>query len=57
MACSTPWPRRILIGSDMQTSNFSLQPQYDYSNRANGQPPRLTGYQASNQLTVKRARP
>jgi len=37
---------------DMQTSNFSLQPQYDYSNRENGQP-RLTGYQASNQLTVK----
>lgn len=41
---------------DMQTSNFSLQPQYDYSNRQSGQPPRLTGYQASNQLTV-RARP
>ncbi|MEO1188752.1 MAG: SIMPL domain-containing protein [Pseudomonadota bacterium] len=39
--------------SDMQTSNFSLQPQYDYSSRANGQPPRLTGYQASNQLTVR----
>ncbi|MEM7458634.1 MAG: SIMPL domain-containing protein [Pseudomonadota bacterium] len=39
--------------SDMQTSNFSLQPQYDYSNRSNGQPPRLTGYQASNQLTVR----
>ncbi|MEP1144734.1 MAG: SIMPL domain-containing protein [Henriciella sp.] len=39
--------------SDMQTSNFSLQPQYDYSNRQSGQPPRLTGYQASNQLTVR----
>lgn len=38
---------------DMQTSNFSLQPQYDYSNRQSGEPPRLTGYQASNQLTVK----
>ena len=38
---------------DMQTSNFSLQPQYDYSNRSNGEPPRLTGYQASNQLTVR----
>lgn len=38
---------------DMQTSNFSLQPQYDYSNRSNGQSPRLTGYQASNQLTVR----
>ncbi|MHA7898670.1 MAG: SIMPL domain-containing protein [Henriciella sp.] len=39
--------------TDMQTSNFSLQPQYDYSNRQSGQPPRLTGYQASNQLTVR----
>ncbi|MEO1659956.1 MAG: SIMPL domain-containing protein [Pseudomonadota bacterium] len=39
--------------SDLQTSNFSLQPQYDYSNRPAGQPPRLTGYQASNQLTVR----
>ena len=38
--------------SDMQTSNFSLQPQYDYSSRSNGQP-RLTGYQASNQLSVR----
>jgi len=38
---------------DMQTSNFSVQPQYDYSNRVNGAPPRLTGYTASNQLTVK----
>lgn len=38
---------------DMQTSNFSLQPQYDYSNRQNGAPPRLTGYTASNQLTVQ----
>lgn len=38
---------------DMQTSNFSVQPQYDYSARRDGQPPRLTGYQASNQLTVK----
>lgn len=36
---------------DMQTSNFSLQPQYDYSSRSSGQP-RLTGYQASNQLSV-----
>ncbi|MEM8617465.1 MAG: SIMPL domain-containing protein [Pseudomonadota bacterium] len=38
---------------DMQTSNFSLQPQYDYSNRRDGQPPRLTGYRASNQLSVR----
>ena len=38
---------------DLQTSNFSLQPRYDYSNRSNGEPPRLIGYTASNQLTVK----
>lgn len=38
---------------DMQTSNFSLQPKYDYSNRSNGTPPRLIGYTASNQLSVK----
>lgn len=38
---------------DMQTSNFSLQPRYDYSNRRNGEPPKLIGYTASNQLTVK----
>ena len=38
---------------DMQTSDFSLQPRYDYANRVNGQPPRLVGYTASNQLSVK----
>ena len=37
---------------DMQTSNFSLQPRYDYSSR-NNSPPKLIGYTASNQLTVK----
>lgn len=37
---------------DMQTSNLSLQPQYDYSNR-DGTPPEVTGYSASNQLNVK----
>ena len=36
---------------DMQTSNLSLQPRYDYSNN-DGQPPRGTGYTASNQLSV-----
>ncbi|WP_158085683.1 SIMPL domain-containing protein [Henriciella aquimarina] len=36
---------------DMQTSNLSLQPRYDYSNR-DGSPPDLVGYTASNQLTV-----
>jgi uncharacterized protein YggE len=34
---------------DMQTSSLSLSPQYVY---AQNQPPRLTGYKASNQLTV-----
>lgn len=37
---------------DMQTSNFSLQPRYDYSSRKDA-PPNLVGYTASNQLTVK----
>lgn len=37
---------------DMQTSNFSLQPRYDYSSRGNA-PPKLIGYTAANQLTVK----
>lgn len=37
---------------DIQTSNFSLQPRYDYSSRGE-QPPRLVGYTASNMLTVK----
>src|SRR5262249_27364054 len=35
---------------DVQTSRLSLQPQYD-PNKAG--PPRLTGFQASNQVTVK----
>lgn len=38
---------------DMQTSNFSLQPVYDYSRRDDGQGPRLTGYRAANSLTVR----
>ncbi len=37
---------------DMQTSNLSLQPRYDYS-RNDGTPPSVTGYTASNQLSVK----
>ena len=36
---------------DMQTSNLSLQPRYDYSQN-DGSPPRVVGYTASNQLTV-----
>ncbi|HEX7759089.1 MAG TPA: SIMPL domain-containing protein [Caulobacteraceae bacterium] len=34
---------------DLQTANLSLSPQYVYEQN---QPPRLTGYQASNQLSV-----
>ena len=35
---------------DVQTSNVSLQPTYDYSNGTN--PPRITGFQMSNSVTV-----
>ena len=35
---------------DIQTSNVSLNPDYVY---ANNQPPKLSGYSASNQLTVR----
>nr|WP_114227784.1 MULTISPECIES: SIMPL domain-containing protein [Sphingomonas] len=35
---------------DVQTSSVNLNPDYVY---AEGQPPRLTGYQASNQLSVR----
>jgi uncharacterized protein YggE len=34
---------------DLQTANLSLSPQYVYEQN---QPPKLTGYQASNQLSV-----
>jgi len=35
---------------DIQTSSLSLNPDYVYAER---QPPRLTGYQASNQVSVR----
>lgn len=35
---------------DIQTSNISLNPEYRYENN---QPPQLTGYSASNQLSVR----
>ncbi len=38
---------------DIQTSGLNLNPQYDYSNRSEGQGPRFIGYEASNQLSVK----
>ncbi len=41
--------RQGLEGKDIQTSGISLQAQYDYQQ---GKAPRLTGYQASDQVTV-----
>jgi uncharacterized protein YggE len=35
---------------DIQTSNISLSPEYRYEN---SQPPQLTGYSASNQLSIR----
>jgi len=35
---------------DIQTSSLNLNPQYDYQN---GQAPKLTGYQAQDQITVR----
>ena len=36
---------------DIATSNFTVQPRYDYNQTA-GQPPKLTGYDVSNNVTV-----
>lgn len=36
---------------DIQTANFSLNPQFNYSN--DGQPPRFLGHDTTNQVTVK----
>lgn len=40
---------------DLQTSNFSIQPQYSYPENTDGtqKPPVLVGYQVSNLLTVR----
>ncbi len=35
---------------DIQTSGINLSPQYDYSNRTDGQPPRFLGYQVTNSV-------
>jgi hypothetical protein len=40
---------------DIQTSGINLSPQYDYSNRQDNQPPRLTGYQVTNTVRVTTA--
>ena len=39
-----------LADKDIQTSQLSLQPRYDYSNR---QAPRITGYEARNTVSAK----
>lgn len=36
---------------DISTSNFSVNPRYDYGAN-NGQPPKVTGYDVSNNVTV-----
>jgi uncharacterized protein len=38
---------------DMQTSNFSVAPRYDYGQNNTGQPPKLVGYDVSNMVTIK----
>lgn len=40
-----------VAAADIQTSNFSLSPQYAYSN--DGKPPQFVGYDVYNQVTVK----
>lgn len=42
--------RAGIADRDIQTSNISLNPEYRY---AENQPPRLTGYTASNQVNVR----
>ena len=41
---------RGIKAEDIQTSGINLSPQYDYSNRSDGQPPRFLGYQVSNSV-------
>lgn len=44
--------KRGINSQDIQTSGLSIAPQYDYRPQEQGQPPRLIGYQASNQVRV-----
>ena len=39
---------------EIQTANFSIYPQQDYSQQQQGKPPRVIGYQVSNSVTVTR---
>lgn len=45
--------KRGIAAKDIQTSGINLNPQYNYNNNGENQPPRLTGYQASNNVTIK----
>lgn len=38
---------------DIQTSNFSIYPQQDYSQQQQGKLPRIVGYQVNNSITVR----
>jgi len=45
-----------IASKDLQTSGFNISPQYHYPKRSNDgsqQPPVITGYQVSNQLTIR----
>jgi uncharacterized protein YggE len=42
--------RQGVADKDIQTSNINLNAQYQY---ADNQPPKLTGYQASNQVSIR----
>jgi len=37
---------------DIRTVDYSISPQYDYTNQNNGKPPTIAGYQAMNQVEV-----
>lgn len=41
-----------IADKDLQTANFSISPQFDYSSKP-GEHPKLVGYQVSNTLTVR----
>ncbi|HEV7919316.1 MAG TPA: SIMPL domain-containing protein [Thermoanaerobaculia bacterium] len=43
--------------TEVQTSNFSIFPQQDYSQQQAGQLPRIIGYQVSNNITVTKDDP
>ncbi len=37
---------------DIQTSNFSISPQYAYNNSSNNEPPKIANYRVSNSVTI-----